>query len=73
MTIFLNKKEMSFLKIYEEYNDDFSLEKRMDLIEINSFATGGKTQKTADKDLWDKYKGMKKESVDEDVDIDEQL
>ena len=43
------------------------------LARINSFATGGKTQKTADKDLWDKYKGMKKESIDEDVDIDEEL
>lgn len=30
------------------------------LARINSFATGGKTQKTTDKDLWDKYKKGKK-------------
>jgi len=30
------------------------------LARINSFATGGKTRSTADKDIWDEYKGNKK-------------
>lgn len=30
------------------------------LARINSFAVGGKTRQTADKDLWDEYKGKKK-------------
>lgn len=29
------------------------------LARVNSFATGGKTQKTTDKDLWDQHKGSK--------------
>jgi len=29
------------------------------LARVNSFATGGKTQKTTDKDLWDQHKGNK--------------
>ena len=32
---------------------------------VNSFLTGGKTQKTTDADLWKKAKASKKESVDE--------
>lgn len=56
---------------------------------INSFATGGKTQKTADKDLWakvssgakDKLQGKSREdlnehwsdSIDESMDIDQRL
>jgi hypothetical protein len=43
------------------------------LARINSFATGGKTQTTTDKDLWDKHNKSKKESVEEDFDIDEQI
>lgn len=36
------------------------------LARVNSFAVGGKTRQTADKDLWDEYKGKKKtnESVE---------
>jgi len=34
------------------------------LARINSFATGGKTQKTADKDLWAKHKGKANEQQD---------
>lgn len=34
---------------------------------VNSFATGGKTRTTADKDLWAKYKG-KSESIEEELD-----
>ena len=32
---------------------------------VNSFLTGGKTQKTTDADLWKKAKASKKESIDE--------
>ena len=39
---------------------------------INSFATGGKTQKTTDSDLWAEYKG-KKESVDLDESFEERF
>lgn len=32
------------------------------LARVNSFAVGGKTRQTADKDLWDEYKGKKKKT-----------
>ena len=33
------------------------------LARINSFLTGGKTQKTTDSDLWKEYKGIKEEKI----------
>ena len=48
----LTKEELYLMKIYEESTNDFSLEERMNLIEVNSFATKGKgTWGKADKDL----------------------
>lgn len=43
------------------------------LARVNSFVTGGKTQKTADKDLWAKHKGKNEEfELDEAVRVDTQ-
>jgi len=41
------------------------------LARVNSFVTGGKTQKTADKDLWKKHKGQKEEFEMSDNTIEE--
>lgn len=37
------------------------------LARVNSFATGGKTRTTADKDLWDEHKGKKESEIHESV------